>query len=310
MNKEVIEKQVRKLFMLNPMIKKELTMSVRTPKFVARLVAYNAVLAALALLAYYASFGAMGDGYRSIDYSNIIMLNIVISFIQLGLILFSVPSFTAGSIAGEREKQTLDILLTTRLRPLQIILGKLFSSISSVLLLYISSLPILGITFAIGGIEWDSLLDLTIVIVGCSIFLGSIGIYFSTRMKKSVPATVMSYCMSAFLVGGTIIVIGIIAVLRYTVTGHERPGAAVYLLLINPLITVIAMFTNQFGGSSEFINMFQEAGADNRFILEHWFAISLFIQLAFSILFLYRAAYHLNPLNVKVRARRKRKRRN
>lgn len=306
MNKVSIKELPSRLFKLNPMIKKELTMSVRTPKFVGRILAYNTVLTALALLAYYASFGDIDGYYRSIDYQNIILLYMVISFIQLGLILFSVPSFTAGTIAGEREKQTLDILLTTRLKPMQIILGKLFSSISSVLLLYISSLPILGICFAIGGIEWKSLFYLTIVIICCSIFLGSIGIYFSTKMKKSIPATVVSYAMSAMLVAGTFVLVLIYSILKYVAYGNKEPGASLYLLLINPLMTVIAMMTNQFG-SNEYKTILLSGGIHNEFIVDHWFAISLLVQLVIAALLLVRAAHNLNPLHAKVKNKMKKK---
>ncbi|MBO1914210.1 hypothetical protein J4G37_56505, partial [Microvirga sp. 3-52] len=54
----------------------------------------------------------------------------LLSFIQLGLVLFISPGLTAGVISTEREKQTLPILLTTSQSSFQIILGKLLSSIA------------------------------------------------------------------------------------------------------------------------------------------------------------------------------------
>ncbi len=46
---------------------------------------------------------------------------------QTFLILIFLPAMTCGAIAGEKERNTLAVLLTTRLGPLTIVLEKLAS---------------------------------------------------------------------------------------------------------------------------------------------------------------------------------------
>ena len=58
------------------------------------------------------------------------MMFAVLTILQMALVLFITPSLTAGAISSEREKQTLNILLTTTQSSTQIIIGKLFSSVA------------------------------------------------------------------------------------------------------------------------------------------------------------------------------------
>ncbi len=53
--------------------------------------------------------------------------------------MLTAPVFTAGSVSGERERRTLDLLLVTTLRPGTILWGKLFSGlrVSSVLTMFL-----------------------------------------------------------------------------------------------------------------------------------------------------------------------------
>ena len=51
---------------------------------------------------------------------------ILISYLQVGLICLLTPVFMAGAIAQEANPRTWDILLTTPLNALQIVLGNLF----------------------------------------------------------------------------------------------------------------------------------------------------------------------------------------
>ena len=60
--------------------------------------------------------------------------------IQFALILLITPAMTAGSIAGERERQTLDMLLVTNTGSLRIVAGKLLESLGYVALLLVAAL--------------------------------------------------------------------------------------------------------------------------------------------------------------------------
>ncbi len=69
-------------------------------------------------------------------------LFITFSMVQLALLAFVVPGLTSGSISAEREKQTLNVLLVTRLKPLGIVLGKMVSSCSFMVIILLATLPL------------------------------------------------------------------------------------------------------------------------------------------------------------------------
>ena len=65
----------------------------------------------------------------------------MLSVFQLMLVAFIAPAFTAGAISLEREKQTLDLLITTPLRPGAIVVGKLLSALAFVVLMILAGDP-------------------------------------------------------------------------------------------------------------------------------------------------------------------------
>src|SRR4051812_32404439 len=69
-------------------------------------------------------------------------LFIAITFLLTLITLILAPASTAGAISLEREKQTLDLLVTTPISSLAIVLGKLVSALSWILLLLLASIPV------------------------------------------------------------------------------------------------------------------------------------------------------------------------
>jgi hypothetical protein len=81
----------------------------------------------------------------------------LVSFGQVALICLLTPIFMAGAIAQEASPRTWDILLSTPLRPLQIVLGNLFGRLFFVLALLVSTLPLFVFTQAFGGVPGSSI---------------------------------------------------------------------------------------------------------------------------------------------------------
>ena len=141
---------------INPVYGKELKMKVRSVKFALTIFLFNMMLGIVAITGFEVMFNMHLNPY--VDYSGAAKVFYILVSMEILTVMFLIPSFTAGSIAGEREKQTLDILLTTTLTPGEIIMGKLMSSISMVFLLVVSSLPIISIVFTIGGIGMEDMI--------------------------------------------------------------------------------------------------------------------------------------------------------
>jgi ABC-type transport system involved in multi-copper enzyme maturation permease subunit len=106
------------------------------------------------------------------------------------------PVFSAGSITSERERETLDLLLTTILSPAQILWGKLFSGlrVSSVLTAFLLWPLILAAVLT--KFYWTNYL-LTIAylsIVGLSCLVtSSLGLFCSVFFKKSATSMMTAY---------------------------------------------------------------------------------------------------------------------
>ena len=157
---------------LNPVFKNEIKLSSRTMKSSWMVFGYNAVLIVASMMVLYSMMDTVHYGY-SMDYSEMVGLYVVMAYMEFGMILLIIPAITAGSIAGERERQTLDMLLATKMKPWSIVLGKLESSLSSVLMLAVSSLPVLSIVFIFGGVGILELVGFVVILGVSAIFVGS-----------------------------------------------------------------------------------------------------------------------------------------
>lgn len=293
---------------LNPVYKKELKTSVRTAKMSWTILVYNAILAVIGLLAFYACFA----NRSRIDYSDILIIYVFIACLEFGLILFVVPALTSSAISGEREKQTLEILLTTTMKPLQIITGKLCASISQIVLLVLSSLPVLSLVFTVGGIRIQDLFMLMLICIVTAVFVGSIGIFYSTVFKRTVPATVMTYGSLIVLMLVTIVGLYVAqlllihfydqqyyAVNATTGLSYNPPkiGYTMLILLWNPAVTIFSMLTEQFGGNNVLRELLSEFGMNNDVIINYWFHISVIVQMVTSAGLMVLSANRLNPLS-------------
>ena len=291
---------------INPVYLKEIKIGVRTRKTPIILLLYNGLLALFGLFFFYVTFDAASRYSGQIAYSDILSVYSIIVAAEFALVLFTVPGLTAGAISGEREKQTLDILLTTNLSPLKIIIGKLGSSISMMVLRARSSLPILSLVFAIGGITPFDFLEFLLLIIITAIFIGSIGIFFSTLYKRTTPSNVTSYGAILFLVVGTFIIIWAIQVvldlnlLNQTVEDsvYYTPniGYWILILLINPAVTCFSMLQEQIGTGYELSRFISEFALVPDFLINNWFLISISIQLLISVLLIFWSGWLLDPL--------------
>lgn len=283
---------------INPVLRNESKLTVRTPRFTVMLLIYVAVLSAGALI-FYNSYSS--EIYASgINMQGSITLYVIMAVIQAVLLMFIVPSLTATSICSEREKQTLDILLSTRLSPLQIILGKLSASSLKVIMLVVCTIPLYAICGLIGGVKLSNILALVGYFIICTIFVGSLGVLVSSYSKTSKAATALTYGLVLFVFIGTLVIAYVLLFLK-TIRGGYM-GNTVELspiIYLSPAVGFFTLLSNQVGfGDMMYIS--SQAG-----IYEHSEYISIAIQLVLSAVFILLAARKLNPLNDKKMSRKK-----
>lgn len=129
-------------------------------------------------------------------------LFIALLMLQTLIVLVLAPASTAGAISLEREKQTLDLLATTPISSLAIVLGKLVSALSWVFLLLLASIPITALVFTFGGVGPEDVIRGYLVLVVTTIGLGALGLFFSALVKRTQAATVMNFVTVLMLTGG------------------------------------------------------------------------------------------------------------
>jgi len=112
---------------------------------------------------------------------------------QAVLAAFLTPALTAGCITIEKEQQTLEMLLLTRLSCRNILLGKLCASLSFLVLLLLCGLPVLALSFLLGGVAPAQLLWAQAIILATVIFFGSIALYCSAHYARTATAMAAAY---------------------------------------------------------------------------------------------------------------------
>ncbi len=230
---------MRQLF-INPMLNKEFKLRFRSFKSFLGLLAYLLAVGIVVIGFIYMQTRFSATGYFRPEESRVMFM--MLSFIQLALVLFITPGLTAGIISGERERQTLSILLTTEQSSTSIILSKLFSSVSFLLLLIVSSLPIYSFVFLFGGVSPSDVL----LIFGFSLFIvfsfGSIGILFSTLIRKTIISMVTTYATTLFLIGGTFFFFILALQFGYGGIQSQTTPFPYYFAMLNPAIVIFGQF--------------------------------------------------------------------
>jgi ABC-type transport system involved in multi-copper enzyme maturation permease subunit len=136
------------------------------------------------------------------------------------LVVALAPAFTAGAISMEREKQTLDLLATTPISSLSIVVAKLFSALTYLFILIFASIPLTAMVFVFGGVAPDDVIKAYVVLVTTAIGLGSVGLFFSALLKRTQAATIATYFGVMFATLGTFFIL----FFWNTMSGGGRPG--------------------------------------------------------------------------------------
>src|SRR5262249_55260886 len=88
------------------------------------------------------------------------ILYIMFAMLQLTLMLFFAPLFTASAVSYEKDRRTLSLLLMTDLSDLEIVLGKLVAGLLNVLTILAASVGLLSLCAFFGGISFGQVANL------------------------------------------------------------------------------------------------------------------------------------------------------
>jgi ABC-type transport system involved in multi-copper enzyme maturation permease subunit len=103
--------------------------------------------------------------------------------------IISVPALAARCIALEKDRRTLDFLLTTRLSNAEIVLGKLAAFLVVSLTTLGAGLPIMVLLVVVGGVDYRLILIVYACVVSMAFFLAALSIWASTAATDVRGAT-------------------------------------------------------------------------------------------------------------------------
>ena len=114
---------------------------------------------------------------------------------QYMLMSLMAPSFAAGTISGEKERKTYEMLLASPMRPGAIVLGKLLASLAHLAVLVLCSLPIVMLCVPLGGVHWSEVLATYAAMAASVVTFGMISLASSSYFSRSIAAEVVSYLL-------------------------------------------------------------------------------------------------------------------
>ena len=103
-------------------------------------------------LNWYAQTTVGGVSHQAASATGRTLFQVLFSF-QAGLVALITPALTSGAVTIEREQQTYQMLATCGLKPRHVIWGKLTAAVAFVALLLTSSLPLVSLSFLLGGVS-------------------------------------------------------------------------------------------------------------------------------------------------------------
>ena len=149
------------------------------------------------------------------------MYDFFIIGVEMTLILFLVPPLAAGSITQEREQQTWNALLLSRLSAREIVVGKFVAALLPTLLILGVFAPLVLLAAVVGHIPLPAYLLSNALLLGTAGFLTALCLFWSWAYRRTYVATSASFGSVAFLTVGTLLMYGLAEVSRQN-SGSRR----------------------------------------------------------------------------------------
>lgn len=236
-----------KRLITNPMINKELRQRLRERRAWLLPTLYLLILSGTVSFAYYMTVDAETRGGREVQGADIgLAIFFTVVFTQIIALLLMAPVFSAGSITIEKGQRTLTGLLTSLLSITQIWWGTFVTALLYLLLLLLlSALPMVALSFAFGGVEPQQLVRATGSTVLVLAAICCVGLWCSATFRRSIHSTAACYGIVLVLSVVTAVVFGILVShwsSHNLLLRAEGPPAYVQApLFLNPLYPLLSM---------------------------------------------------------------------
>ena len=177
-----------------PLLTKELIeQSARKRTYILRVI-YAIALYGATLWVFYQQLGSLnGSGLSILGQGRQLYLALA-RFEFAGIYLF-LPAMTCSVLTSEKERDTLGLLLLTKLGPWTIVFEKLFSRLVPMASFVLLSLPLLAVAYSLGGIEAVDIAKLMWVLAVTGLQVGSFAVLCSAWFRTTAAAFLATYLL-------------------------------------------------------------------------------------------------------------------
>ncbi len=116
--------------------------------------------------------------------------------IQYLVVVIVFPAFSASTFSEERSSLTFDLLITSDLRPGEVVWGKFFASSSYCLIYILATLPLLSISLLFAGVTLLEIGLAYLLLIGLTILITMAGVFISSCFASNIRANFTMYILS------------------------------------------------------------------------------------------------------------------
>lgn len=185
-----------------PLLFKELNEQAARPRTYVVRIAYGIFAFTILLILFHGQMsqvqGILGRGGGREMFDWLIRL-------QFACVYVFLPVMTCGVLTSEKERNTLGMLLITSLRPIEILLQKLFARLIPMLSFLLLSMPLMAVAYSFGGVTETQFWSGIGLIVLTMLQVGSVALMCSAFFRTTTEAflgccvllVALSFCFSS-----------------------------------------------------------------------------------------------------------------
>ncbi len=222
----------------NPVLQRELLVNLRMGRAFVLLFLYQALLGAVVYFAWPQDtrLDMTVNSQSGTQTRRLVDLFFVGQYVLASMMA---PSFASGSITGEKERKTYEMLLASPLRPAAIVFGKLVASLSHLAVLVFASLPIVMLCLPLGGVSVYEVLAAYLGLLLSIVMFGMISVACSAYFQRTSASLVVSYLL--------ILPLALVGVILWWQLADEGFFRLMLILTVLPAVTIavcLALFFN------------------------------------------------------------------
>ncbi|MBM82183.1 MAG: hypothetical protein CMJ78_16575 [Planctomycetaceae bacterium] len=148
---------------------------------------------------------------------------------MLGIYLF-MPAMTCGAITQEKERDSLGLLLITRLTPGSILFEKLLGRLVPMMTFLLLSLPLMAFSYSLGGVGFGQLIGTALILMASCIYVSTLTLMCSAYCSTTVSAFFASYMVGLV----SMFPLGVVFAISQAVSGVTE-----FLIYLAPSVVLV-----------------------------------------------------------------------